>query len=84
MESLCNAAAMGRTSFTQKFLDMVGTTPEAYLTGTRLMRAKAKLLSGNESMLSVAESAGYATEAAFAKTIKKHFNNTPGELRRIS
>lgn len=61
---------------------MVGETPKAYLTITRLMKAKAKLQNTNESMISIAQGAGYASEAAFGKAIKKHFNTTPGKLRK--
>lgn len=82
VESLCKASALGRTAFTKKFVDMVGLTPKAYLSNTRLMEARAKLQSSNESTLRIAEAAGYASEAAFSKAFKKHFNKTPGELRR--
>jgi len=82
VESLSQASAMGRTAFTQKFVDMVGETPKSYLTSTRLKKAKAKLQNTNDSMFSIAESAGYASEAAFGKAIKKHFNTTPGTLRK--
>jgi transcriptional regulator GlxA family with amidase domain len=61
---------------------MVGVTPKSYLTNTRLMKARFKLQTSNESTLSIAESAGYASEAAFSKAIRKHFNKTPGELRK--
>jgi len=84
VETLSEASAMGRTAFTQKFVDMVGETPKFYLTNTRLMKAKAKLQNTNDSMFSIAESAGYASEAAFGKAIKKHFNTTPGKLRKQS
>lgn len=84
VETLSEASAMGRTAFTQKFVDMVGETPKSYLTHTRLMKAKDKLQNTNESMFSIAESAGYASEAAFGKAIKKHFNTTPGKLRKQS
>ncbi len=82
IESLASAVAMSRTTFTEKFAKLVGTTPKAYLTSTRLLKARAKLQSSNESTLSIAESAGYASEAAFSKAVKKHFNTTPGELRK--
>ena len=82
VEALSRASAMGRTAFTQKFVDMVGDTPKPYLTNTRLMKAKVKLQNSNDSMLSIAECAGYASEAAFGKAIKKLFNKTPGELRK--
>ncbi|MEP4149496.1 MAG: hypothetical protein ABJL54_19915, partial [Halioglobus sp.] len=32
VEALSRASAMGRTAFTQKFVDMVGDTPKSYLT----------------------------------------------------
>jgi len=82
VEALSRASAMGRTAFTQKFVDMVGDTPKSYLTNTRLMKAKAKLQNTNDSMFSIADSAGYASEAAFGKAMRKHFNKTPGELRK--
>ena len=82
VESLSSAVAMSRTTFTEKFAKLVGTTPKAYLTNTRLLKARAKLQSSNESTLSIAESAGYSSEAAFSKAFKKHFNTTPGELRK--
>jgi AraC-like DNA-binding protein/mannose-6-phosphate isomerase-like protein (cupin superfamily) len=82
VQSLSRAVAMSGTTFTQRFAKLVGITPKAYLTNTRLLKARAKLQSSNESTLSIAESAGYASEAAFSKAIKKHFNTTPGELRK--
>lgn len=82
VEALSEASAMGRTAFTQKFVDMVGDTPKSYLTNTRLMKAKTQLQNTNDSMISIAESAGYASEAAFGKAMKQHFNTTPGELRK--
>jgi transcriptional regulator GlxA family with amidase domain len=82
VESLSRAVAMSRTTFTERFAKLVGITPKAYLTNTRLLKARAKLQSSNESTLSIAESAGYTSEAAFGKAFKKHFNTTPGELRK--
>ena len=82
VESLSKAVAMGGTTFTQKFAELVGLTPKAYLTNTRLLNSRGKLQSSNESTLSIAEGAGYASEAAFSKAFKKHFNSTPGEIRK--
>ena len=82
VESLSTAAAMSRTSFTQKFSELVGTTPKAYLTNIRLLKARDRLQSGNESTLSIAAGAGYTSEAAFSKAFKKHFNKTPREFRQ--
>ena len=82
VDSLGKAAGLNRTSFTEKFVEMVGSKPKAYLMNTRLQKAKNSLQRSNDSMLSIAESAGYSSEAAFSKAIKKHFNRTPGQIRR--
>lgn len=80
--ALADAAAMSRTKFTRKFARLVGVTPKVYLTNTRLLTARGKLMSSTESILRIAESAGYASEAAFGKAFKKHFHRTPGDYRR--
>lgn len=82
VDSLRTASALGRTAFNEKFVELVGITPKAYLTNTRLMRARFRLQNSNDSTISVAEDAGYASPAAFSKAIKRHFNKTPGELRK--
>ena len=82
VDSLCSASAMGRTAFTRKFTKLVGITPKAYLTNMRLMGARFKLQNSNKSTIAIAEDAGYNSEASFSRAIKKHFNKTPGELRK--
>lgn len=82
VDSLRTASALGRTAFNEKFVELVGITPKAYLTNTRLMRARHRLQNSNDSTISIAEDAGYASQAAFSKAIKRYFNKTPGELRK--
>lgn len=82
VESLCNAAAMSRTSFNSRFSKLVGETPKAYLTNTRLLLAKTKLQHSQDSISYIAEAAGYSSDASFSKAIKKHFGITPGEVRK--
>lgn len=84
VESLSKAAALSRTLFTEKFTSLVGTTPKSYLTDTRMLKAKGKLQHSGESILSIAESIGYASESSFSKALKKHFNMTPGQIRKAS
>ncbi len=81
VDSLSKAAALSRTSFTEKFNALVGISPKAYLTQSRMLKAKSKLQHSNDSMLSIAESSGYSSEAAFSKALKKYFNMTPGQIR---
>ena len=82
IESLSKAVALSRTSFTKKFNDLVGINPKPYLTKTRMLNAKVRLESSTESMRSIAEKAGYSSEAAFSKAIRKYFGQTPGQLRK--
>ena len=84
VESLCSAAAMSRTKFNARFTQLVAETPKAYLTNTRLLRAKTKLQHSQESIQSIAEAAGYSSDSSFSKAIKKHFGLTPGELRKAA
>jgi AraC-like DNA-binding protein len=84
VESLCKAAAMSRTSFNALFSKLVGDAPKTYLTGARLLRAKAQLQQGRDAIPRIAETAGYSSGAAFSKAIKKHFGITPGELRKAA
>jgi AraC-like DNA-binding protein len=82
VDSLCKVAGLNRTSFTEKFVAMLGATPKYYLTNTRMQKAKNSLQHSNDSMLCIAERTGYASEAAFSKAMKKHFNKTPGQIRK--
>ena len=82
VESLCDAAAMSRTRFNACFTQLVGETPKAYLSNTRLLRAKTKLQDSQEPVISIAEAAGYSSGSSFSKAVKKRFGMTPGELRK--
>ena len=84
VESLSKAAALSRTLFTEKFTSLVGSTPKSYLTDTRMLKAKGKLQHSGDSILSIAESIGYASESSFSKALKKHFNMAPGQIRKAS
>ena len=84
VESLRSAAAMSRTRFNTCFTQLVGETPKAYLSNTRMLRAKTKLQNSKESIPSIAEAAGYSSDSSFSKAVKKHFGMTPGELRKAN
>lgn len=82
VEALARESAMGRTVFTQKFIDMVGDTPKSYLINTRMIKAKSRLQDTNDSIISIAKDAGYACESSFGKAIKKCFSTTPSTIRK--
>ncbi|MDG2011123.1 MAG: AraC family transcriptional regulator [Candidatus Binatia bacterium] len=82
VELICAAAGMSRTRFNARFTELVGETPKAYLTHTRLLRAKMMLQASRQPIAMIAEATGYSSESSFSKAIKKHFGRTPGGLRK--
>ncbi|MCP4212493.1 MAG: AraC family transcriptional regulator [Halieaceae bacterium] len=82
VESLCSAAAMSRTKFNARFKQLVGETPKAYLTNTRLLRAITKLQHSQESIQGIALAAGYSSDSSFSKAVKNRFGMAPGEFRK--
>ena len=82
VEQLGNKVAMSRTAFTEKFSQLVGIPPKAYLLNWRMQKAKNQLQTSTLSMYDIAEHAGYSSEAAFSKAFKNFFNETPGKVRK--
>lgn len=82
LESLAQLAGMSRTSFAQRFAELVGTTPIEYLTRWRMTQAELLLRDPQVSVASVAEQVGYETEAAFRKAFKRVHGVGPGSVRR--
>lgn len=73
---------MSRSSFADKFKQMVGMAPLEYVTGWRMQHAHDVLMSDNKSVMQIAEDCGYQSEAAFRKAFKKQFGFGPGAVRR--
>lgn len=82
VELLAEKAALSRTAFSEKFTKMVGVNPKAYLTDTRMQRAKRQLEQSSASMISIAEATGYGSEASFSKAFKAFFKVSPGKVRK--
>ncbi|MBL4660616.1 MAG: AraC family transcriptional regulator [Alcanivoracaceae bacterium] len=82
VESLAEQSAMSRSSFSNKFSLLIGNTPLQYLTHLRMQCAHQKLLNSNESIISIALTHGYQSEAAFSKVFKKHYGLSPGKARK--
>ncbi len=82
LETLAQIAAMGRSSFAQRFNELVGLPAMQYLTAWRMREAKQLLETTKQPMIDIAEQCGYESEAAFRKAYKKTTHETPGESRR--
>ncbi|MCG8670591.1 MAG: AraC family transcriptional regulator [Pseudomonadales bacterium] len=82
LASLANEAALGRSTFAQRFTSMVGVSAMQYLTSWRMAEATRMLQTTTLSMLSIAEKSGYESEAAFRKAYRQKTGKTPGSVRK--
>jgi len=81
LDLLAREAAMSRTSFALRFREIMGTSPGSYLTNLRMRRAADMLRSTRLSLPEVADRCGYASNAAFGRTFKRWFGESPAAYR---
>jgi len=82
LENLAELAGMSRTSFTSKFTESMDMSPLKYITVWRMQLARLKLLESRTSIINIAQSVGYQSEAAFGRVFKRHFGIAPASYRR--
>ncbi|PKF76568.1 AraC family transcriptional regulator [Vibrio sp. vnigr-6D03] len=82
VNTLAKIAGMSRTAFIDHFKQVVGSTPKKYVTDWRLNLAKDKLTKGSESIISIAMSVGYQSEAAFSRAYKAAFGFPPSHTKK--
>lgn len=80
--SLAAAVHMSRAAFAQRFTELVGTSPMAYLTSRRMQLAASWIRAGELAPGEVAPRLGYGSVAAFSRAFKRHVGTPPGALRR--
>jgi AraC-like DNA-binding protein len=73
---------MSRTAFSERFSEVLGTSPIEYLTQWRMAEAARLLADPRLSVATVAERLGYQTEAAFRRAFKRIHGFGPGQIRR--
>ncbi len=72
---------LSRSALAERFTQFVGRPPMQYLANWRMQLAANQLLSGTESIASVASQVGYESEAAFSRAFKKMVGAPPGQWR---
>jgi len=80
--SLAQEVAMSRSAFSERFKDLVGEPPLAYLARWRLHRAAGMLHRSDAKLAQVARRVGYESEVAFHRAFKRALGSSPGEYRR--
>lgn len=82
--TLSDVASFSPFHFHRLFRAHVGETLSGYVRRVRLERAAFRLSHTEESVTSIALSAGYETPAAFTRAFRQHFGNTPSEYKRAN
>jgi AraC-like DNA-binding protein len=72
---------MSRSAFSERFKDIIGETPMAYLVRWR-MQLSARMLDAERSPLkAVMRATGYESRATFRRHFKDHFGTLPRDYR---
>lgn len=82
VDMLAEQTFMSRSSFAQRFNELVGQAPMEFLTGWRMQLARSWLERDRLSVAEVATRCGYQSEAAFSKAFKRITGVGPGEFKR--
>lgn len=78
---LSEIAGLSKTSFTQRFVSIVGQPPKRYLTGWRLASAARLLRETDTPLASIARQVGYSTEFALSNAFRREYSVSPGRFR---
>jgi AraC-like DNA-binding protein len=84
MAELAQEAAASRSVLAERFAHFLGEPPMAYLTNWRLQLGARLLQSTRQTVVQVAASVGYESEASFNRAFKREFGLPPASYRRAS
>jgi len=84
LDALAKEAGLSRTRFVEKFRELVGGTPAAYMTQWRMNWAANQLISSKDSIYNIALSSGYQSDAAFCRVFRQQFDIPPSEYRKLN
>lgn len=82
LEALAEVAGMSRSSFAQRFKQIVGVSPIEYLTRWRMLIAGDRLRNSDQSVAAIAQSIGYESESAFSTAFKRTMASSPRQFQR--
>lgn len=82
VQSLAQSAGMSRSRFAERFTDLVGMAPMAYVAEWRMQKALARLSVSDANVKVVAAEVGYQSAAAFTRAFTSRFGMNPSEAAR--
>jgi AraC-like DNA-binding protein len=81
LEALGRLAGMSRSTLAQRFKQVVGASPQDYLTRRRMLLAGDRLRTTNDTIAVIAQSLGYDSASAFSTAFKKIMACSPKQYR---
>src|SRR5688500_17051141 len=83
VDVLSQAAAFSKHHFQRQFANLFGVSVGRYVQLMRLKRASQRLaFSPRESVMDIAFDSGFGGPEAFARSFRRHFDQTPTQFRR--
>jgi AraC-like DNA-binding protein len=82
VDMLGREVGLSRSALADRFIRLIGMPPMHYLGGWRMQVASERLRTTAGSLVQIAESVGYDSEAAFSRAFKKTFGVAPATWRR--
>ncbi len=82
IHKLAEVAGMSRSSFAQRFKEIVGMPPLTYLIDYRLRLASRYLRSQQNSISRISELVGYASDSTFSQAFKRVYGVSPKVYRQ--
>jgi thiosulfate/3-mercaptopyruvate sulfurtransferase len=82
VQTLATMAGMSRSSFADRFNQLVGMPPMHYVTRWRMQHAQDLLTTSSLSLAQIAQQCGYQSDEALSRAFKKQFGKAPGSVRR--
>jgi AraC-like DNA-binding protein len=80
--NLAEASGASRSVLAERFTELMGEPPLAYLARWRMQLGARRLLTTEGKVLQVAYEVGYESEAAFSRAFKRAFGVPPAQYRR--
>jgi len=84
LAQLADLSGLSRTTFAVRFQSVAATSPLAYLTRVRMLKAVDLLERTTATLEAIAGQVGYGSEAAFSTAFKRELGVSPGAYRNQS
>lgn len=84
LSEIAEAVGFSRFHFAREFRRSTGLTPQQYLTGQRVARAKELLANGDLPLVEVCLKSGFKNQSHFTTLFRKFTRHTPKAFRQIN